>query len=73
VVDGLPEMRVGMGDAQGQGYGFLPRVLQAATVQGKEAGKAAGGRIEAVRTVRLRVHRKRCQCDCEVAALLFLL
>jgi hypothetical protein len=36
-------------------------MLQAATVQGKEAGQAAGRRIEAVRTVRLRVHGPRRQ------------
>jgi hypothetical protein len=73
VANGLLEVPIGLGDAQGQGHGFLPRVLQAATVQGKEAGQAAGRRIEAVRTVRLRVHGQRRQCDGEVAALLCLL
>jgi hypothetical protein len=73
VANGLLEVRLGLGDEEGQGHGFLPRVLQAAAVQGKEAGQAAGRRVEAVRTVRLRVYGQRCQCDGEVAALLGLL
>jgi hypothetical protein len=43
VANGLLEVRLGLGDAQGQGHGFLPRVLQAATVQGKEAGQGKQG------------------------------
>jgi hypothetical protein len=27
VVDGVPEVRIGLGDAQGEEHGFLPRVL----------------------------------------------
>jgi hypothetical protein len=73
VANGLFEVRLGLGDEEGQGHGFLPRVLQAAAVQGKEAGQAACRRIEALRTVRLRVHGQRWQCDGEVAALLCLL
>jgi hypothetical protein len=66
-------MRVGLGDAQGQGHGFLRRVLQTATVQSEKTRQTARGRIQAVRPLRLRVRRQRWQCNGEVAALFGLL
>jgi hypothetical protein len=66
-------VRVGLGHAQRPEHGFLPRVLQAATVQGEEAGQAAGGSVEAVREMRLRVHGQRQQRYQTRSALLGLL